>query len=112
MSGAREGLAFLFRPDFSQLTFSTILAALGQAFFSLSIAMGCLCTYASYFSRSTNLTRTAFQVAGIDTLVAIMASIIIFPADALSVSVKLPVKSASSASICSPRLLQAIGSVK
>lgn len=80
MSGAREGLAFLFRPDFSQLTFSTILAALGQAFFSLSIAMGCLCTYASYFSRSTNLTRTAFQVAGIDTLVAIMASIIIFPA--------------------------------
>ena len=79
MSGAREGLAFLFRPDFSQLKFSTVLAALGQAFFSLSLGMGCLSTYASYFSRETNLTRTATQVAGIDTLVAIMASIIIFP---------------------------------
>lgn len=80
MSGAREGLSFLFRPDFSQLSFSTVLAALGQSFFSLSLGMGCLCTYASYFSRTTNLTRTATQVAGIDSLVAIMAGIIIFPA--------------------------------
>jgi NSS family neurotransmitter:Na+ symporter len=80
LPGAGAGVEFLFKPDFSKINGSTFLEALGQAFFSLSIAMGCLCTYASYFSRSTNLTRTAFQVAGIDTLVAIMASIIIFPA--------------------------------
>ncbi|MBR1594273.1 MAG: sodium-dependent transporter [Alloprevotella sp.] len=78
--GAAEGLTFLFKPDFSKVTFGTILAALGQAFFSLSIGMGCLCTYASYFTRETNLLGTAFKVAGIDTLVAIMAGIIIFPA--------------------------------
>lgn len=78
--GAKEGLTFLFRPDFSQVTFGTLLSALGQAFFSLSIGMGCLCTYASYFSRDTDLLGTALKVAGIDSLVAIMAGIIIFPA--------------------------------
>lgn len=78
--GAAEGMAFLFRPDFSKLTFDTVLAAMGQAFFSLSIGMGCLCTYASYFSRDTNLVGTAFKVGGIDTLVAVLASMIIFPA--------------------------------
>lgn len=78
--GASEGLSFLFKPDFSKVTFRTFLAAMGQAFFSLSIAMGCLCTYASYFSRETDLLGTALKVAGIDSLVAIMAGIIIFPA--------------------------------
>jgi len=78
--GAAEGMAFLFKPDFSKVTFDTVLSAMGQAFFSLSIGMGCLCTYASYFSHDTNLVGTAFKVGGIDTLVAVLASMIIFPA--------------------------------
>ena len=51
---------------------------MGQAFFSLSLGMGCLCTYASYFRNDTNLPKTALNVAGIDTLVAILAGFIIF----------------------------------
>ena len=78
--GAKEGLSFLFKPDFSKIDFSTILIAMGQAFYSLSIAMGCLCTFASYFNKETNLVNTAFKVGAIDTLVAIMSGIIIFPA--------------------------------
>jgi NSS family neurotransmitter:Na+ symporter len=57
-----------------------VLSAMGQAFFSLSIAMGCLCTYASYFSDDAKLVRTASSVALIDTTVAIMSGFIIFPA--------------------------------
>ena len=78
--GTKEGLTFLFMPDFSKITFSTALAALGQAFFSLSIATGCLCTYASYFSSPTDLKTTALKVSFIDSLVAIIAGIVIFPA--------------------------------
>lgn len=78
--GTKAGLTFLFKPDFSKLTFNTVLDAMGQAFYSLSIAMGCLTTYASYFSKNTKLVNTAFKVGAIDTLVAIMAGIIIFPA--------------------------------
>jgi NSS family neurotransmitter:Na+ symporter len=62
------------------------LGALGQSFYSLSIAMGCLCTYASYFSRSTNITSSAVQIGLIDTLVAVLAGLMIFPA-AFSVGV-------------------------
>jgi Na+-dependent transporters of the SNF family len=80
MPGAKEGLQFLLRPDFSKITADTLLSALGQAFFSLSLAMGCLCTYASYFRDDANLTRTAVSVVSIDTLVAIMCGFIIFPA--------------------------------
>ena len=78
--GAHEGLSFLFKPDFSKITFSTVLVAMGQAFFSMSIAMGCLCTFASYFNKEANLIQTAFKVGIIDTVVAIMSGIIIFPA--------------------------------
>ena len=53
---------------------------MGQAFFSLSLGMGCLCTYASYFGKDTNLMKTAGSVAAIDTMVAFMAGFIIFPA--------------------------------
>jgi NSS family neurotransmitter:Na+ symporter len=49
----------LFQPDFSKLTSGVFLEALGQAFFSLSLGTACLCTYASYFSRDTNLLRSA-----------------------------------------------------
>ena len=59
---------------------SVALSAMGQAFFSLSIGMGCLITYASYFSKSTNLQATALQVTLLDTLVAVLAGVLIFPA--------------------------------
>lgn len=77
---AGKGVSFLFKPDFSQLTPSVVLGALGQAFFSLSLGMGCLITYASYFKDDTPLVKTAATSAVLDTLVAIMAGLIIFPA--------------------------------
>ena len=80
MPGSEEGLRFLFKPDFSKLDSSVVLSAMGQAFFSLSIAMGCLCTYASYFRDDAKLVKTAGSVAVIDTTVAIMSGFIIFPA--------------------------------
>ena len=76
---------FLF-PDFSKVDGSVFLGALGQSFYSLSIGMGCICTYASYFSRQTNLLKSAVQVSLIDTLIAVMAGLIIFPS-AFSVGV-------------------------
>ena len=80
LDGAKEGLAFLFKPDFSNFTGKTILYALGQAFFSLSLGMGALITYSSYFSKKENLASTAVQVALSDSLIAIMAGVMIFPA--------------------------------
>ncbi|WP_286079416.1 sodium-dependent transporter [Duncaniella freteri] len=80
MPGAAEGLKFLFMPDFSQVTPSVVLSAMGQAFFSLSLGHGCLITYSSYFTKGTPLVRTALITAGLDTFVAILAGVIIFPA--------------------------------
>ncbi|MDE6624467.1 MAG: sodium-dependent transporter [Alistipes sp.] len=80
MPGSGEGLRFLFRPDFSKVTPSTILVALGQAFFSLSIGLGTMVTYASYFKPDTNLRHTALHVTLLDTAVALLAGIVIFPA--------------------------------
>ena len=80
MPGINEGLIFLLKPDFSKLTISVVLAAMGQAFYSLSVAMGCLCTYASYFGRNTRLVSSALSVSSIDTSVAILSGFIIFPA--------------------------------
>ena len=80
LPGAWKGVEFLLRPDFSQLTPSSLLDALGQTFYSLSVGMGCLCTFASYFKRDTNLTRSAVQIAFLDTMVAVLAGLVIFPA--------------------------------
>ena len=80
LPNAGEGLTFLFKPDFSKITSSVVLSAMGQAFFSLSIGMGCLITYASYFKQDTNLQTTALQVTVLDTLVAVLAGVMIFPA--------------------------------
>ena len=80
MPSSVEGLTFLLKPDFSKVTTKVVLSAMGQAFFSLSLGMGCLCTYASYFSNEANLMKTAASVATIDTIVAVMAGFIIFPA--------------------------------
>ena len=86
LPGADKGIAFLFKPDFTAINSDVFLAALGQSFYSLSIAMGCICTYASYFSRHTNLTNSAVQIGVIDSIVAILAGLMIFPA-AFSVGV-------------------------
>lgn len=80
MPGIHKGISFLLKPDFSKLTISVVLDAMGQAFYSLSVAMGCLCTYASYFGRNTRLVSSALSVSSIDTSVAILSGFIIFPA--------------------------------
>lgn len=77
---AGEGLAFFLKPDFSSVTPSTFVNALGQSFFSLSLAMGILVTYASYYPANTKLTRTAVTVSLLDLMVAILMGVIIFPA--------------------------------
>lgn len=87
LPGARAGIEFLLKPDFSKVDGNVLLGAMGQAFFSLSLGMGCLCTYASYFRNDTNLPKTALNVGWIDTMVAILAGFIIFPA-AFSVSIQ------------------------
>ncbi|PLX19627.1 MAG: sodium-dependent transporter [Salinivirgaceae bacterium] len=80
LDGASKGLKFLFAPDFSKITFGVVLEALGQAAFSLSIGMGALITYGSYIRKNNNLGKTAVQVASADTLIAILAGVMIFPA--------------------------------
>jgi NSS family neurotransmitter:Na+ symporter len=80
LPNAEKGIEFLLNPDISKLTGDVFLAALGQAFYSLSIAMGCICTYASYFSKQTNLPGSAIQIGIIDFLVALLAGFVIFPA--------------------------------
>lgn len=80
LPGASQGIEFMLFPDFSKVDGNVCLGALGQSFYSLSIAMGCLCTYASYFSRETTLLKSAVQISLIDTLVAILAGLMIFPA--------------------------------
>ncbi len=80
LPGSGDGLRFFLSPDFSKITPLVCINALGQALFSLSIAMGILITYASYFTDSTNLGKTAVIVSSLTLLVAIMMGLIIFPA--------------------------------
>ena len=87
LPGAKDGLVFLFKPDFSKITGKELVSALGQVFFSLSMGMGVLITYGSYIKKSDNLTTTALSVTLSDTLVAVLAGIVIFPA-AFSFGVK------------------------
>lgn len=77
---AAEGVEFFLKPDFSVINAGTVVNALGQAFFSLSLAMGILVTYASYYPKDTKLTRTAVTVSLLDLGVAILMGLIIFPA--------------------------------
>ncbi len=80
LPGAGAGLDFLFKPDFSKITWKVLLAALGQAAFSLSIGMGTLITYGSYINKDINMPSTAIQVTAADTFIAILAGVMIFPA--------------------------------
>ncbi len=86
LPGSIEGVRFLLQPDFSKLNSKVFLEALGQAFFSLSLGTACLCTYASYFSRTTNLLQSAGQIVFLDSFIAILSGLMIFPA-AFSVGV-------------------------
>ena len=79
MPGAAAGVEFLFKPDFSKISLDVFYQAMGQAFFSLSVGLGALITYASYFSRKTNIVKTAVSVTVLDTLVAVIAGVMIFP---------------------------------
>ncbi len=80
LEGSSAGLAFYLSPDFSKLTGKTILAALGQAFFSLSLGMGLMITYGSYLSKKENIVSSGVYIALADTAIAVMAGLIIFPA--------------------------------
>lgn len=81
MSGAEEGYKFLFTPDFNKaLSAKTLMCAIGQAFFCLSIGIGCMITYSSYFKRGTDLSLTSFSVAGMTIAVSVLCGIVIFPA--------------------------------
>lgn len=79
MLGAKDGIRFLLQPDLSKVTPDVVLGAMGQAFFSLSVGLGCLVTYASYFSKETRLVKSAMNVCIIDTMVAVLSGFIIFP---------------------------------
>lgn len=80
MPGAKEGLEFLFSPNFSKIDSSVMVSAMGQAFFSLSLGLGTMMTYASYFSKETHIVKSATITACLDTTVAILSGVIIFPA--------------------------------
>ncbi len=74
-----EGIKYLFVPDFSKIDSNTILVAMGQAFFSLSLGMGAIMCYGAYIADDQNIFKTSLTVAGLDTLIAILAGLVIFP---------------------------------
>ena len=80
LKGSGRGLSFYLNPNFTKITGKTLLAAMGQAFFSLSLGMGLMITYGSYVSKQENLMTSGFFIALFDTLIAFMAGLIIFPA--------------------------------
>lgn len=80
LPGASKGLEFVFKPDLSQFSMSSVSAALGQVFYSLSLCMGITVTYGSYLSRKDNIPKSCLMVAGLDTCLAVFAGIAIFPA--------------------------------
>ncbi len=78
LPGAEKGINFLWNPDWSKITASTILLALGHAFFTLSLGMGAMLTYGSYMSEEDNVPTAAFQIVFLDTLIALIAGMAIF----------------------------------
>lgn len=78
LEGGKEGLKFMFYPDFSQFTMEGFLAALGHSFFTLSLGMAIMTTYGSYVSDDEDIVKSAFKIAFFDTLIAILAGVAIF----------------------------------
>jgi len=79
LAGAGEGLAFLFKPNWSSITWPIVLSAVGLAFFKLSVGMGTMITYGSYYKEDQNIPLNALRVMGSDLLVSILAGMAIFP---------------------------------
>jgi len=77
--GFASGLEFMFKPDFSKVTADTVLAAMGQAFFTLSVGMGAVMAYGAYLPQDASITVTSIAVVCSDTLIAILAGLVIFP---------------------------------
>lgn len=80
LEGAEEGISWLFRPDFAGLRFNSVLIALGQAFFSLSLGMGAMLTYGSYLGRHEDIPGNAVYIALADIAIALLAGLVIIPA--------------------------------
>lgn len=80
LPGASAGIAFLLKPDFSTISAETLLLALGQSFFALSVGISVMVTYASYLSKSENIMKSAFSVVGLNILISLLAGLVIFPA--------------------------------
>lgn len=80
LDGARQGIDFLLKPDFSKITGTTVLEALGQSFFSMSLGMGCMITYGSYLRKNENMFRIGAMVSLSDITVAVLSGLAIFPA--------------------------------
>jgi NSS family neurotransmitter:Na+ symporter len=80
MEGGIAGLKFFLQPDFSKITISSVISALGQSFFSLSLGMGAMITYGSYLSRQDKILHSALYIVFLDTFIAILAGLAIFPA--------------------------------
>lgn len=77
--GYFKGLDFLFKPDFTKLTGNSVLVAMGQAFFSLSLGMGAIMVYGAYLPKSVSIAKASIMIAGADTIIALLAGIAIFP---------------------------------
>jgi SNF family Na+-dependent transporter len=73
-------MVWLFTPDFSKVTFATVLAAIGQAFFSIGVGMGGMMTYGSYLPRDISISHSVLIIVIADTGVALLAGLVIFPA--------------------------------
>jgi NSS family neurotransmitter:Na+ symporter len=80
LDGSGTGLRFFLAPDFSQITPAVVMEAAGQCFFSLSVGLGLMITYGAYMPKDQDATMTSFSVIFLDTLVAVLAGLIIFPA--------------------------------
>ena len=80
LPGGMDGVKYLFTPDFSKIDFPVVMSAIGQALFSLSLGMGAMITYGSYFPKNENLPQSGIIVAFFDTAIAVLAGLIIFPA--------------------------------
>lgn len=80
LPGAIKGVRFYLTPDFNKITANGVLLALGHAFFSLSLGMGAMITYGSYVSKKENLFLSSLAIVGLDTLIALLAGLAIFPA--------------------------------
>lgn len=80
LEGAIEGIEFLLKPDFSKISNETILLALGQSFFALSVGISVMVTYASYLSKSEHMMKSAFSVVSLNIFISLLAGLVIFPA--------------------------------